>query len=48
MVKKLTDENGDLSQDMAILQARVRRYDKDLDAAKKVKQVLLSFDTEYD
>ena len=39
MVKKLTDENGDLSQDMALLHARLRRYEKDLDAAKKVKKL---------
>lgn len=34
VVRKLTDENSDLSQDMALLHARLRRYEKDLDAAK--------------
>ena len=36
VVQRLTDENGDLSQDVMLLRNRYNKYEKDLEAAQKV------------
>lgn len=42
VVKKLTDENSDLSSDLAVFRARYNRYEKDLEAAKQMIRTLHS------